>query len=61
MLLTTDTLLDVELKTLGKTLGDKMIQLPYHAVADTVAEVEDEMVVDDTGPCETRGTTSCSG
>ena len=38
-----------------------MTQLPYDALADTIAEVEDETVGDNTGPCETRGTTSCSG
>ena len=35
-----DKLLDVELKTLGKTLADKMTQLPYDTLADTVAEVK---------------------
>ena len=38
-----------------------MTQLPYDAVADTVAEVEDETVGDNTGACETQSTTSCSG
>ena len=46
-------LLDVELKTLANILADKMTQLPYDAVADTVAEVEDETVDDKTGLCET--------
>ena len=38
-----------------------MTQLPYDALADTVAEVEDETVGDNTGACETRDTISCSG
>ena len=35
-----DKLLDVELKTLGKTLAEKMTQLPYNTLADTVSEVK---------------------
>ena len=38
-----------------------MTQLPYDALADTVAEMEDEKVGDNTGACETLGSTSCSG
>ena len=37
-----------------------MIQLPYDAVADTVAEVQDKTVGDNTGACETGSTTLCS-
>ena len=35
----TDTLLDVELKTLENTLADKITQAPFYAVADRLAEV----------------------
>ena len=35
----TDTLLDVELKTLDNTLADKITQAPFYAVADRLAEV----------------------
>ena len=57
----TDTLLDVELKTLGNTLADKITQAPFYAVADRLAEVEAETLGDNTGRCESRGATSCSG
>ena len=55
----TNTLLNLELKTLGKKMVDKITQLPYDAVAHTVAELEDGTVSDNSGACETRGTTSC--
>ena len=42
-------------------MTDKMTQLPYDAVTDRVAGVKDETVGDNTGACETRSTTSCSG
>ena len=57
----TDTLLDVELKTLGNTLADKITQALFYAVADRLAEVKAETLGDNTGGCESRGTTSCSG
>ena len=57
----TDTLLDIELKTLGNTLADKITQVPFYAVADRLAEVEAETLGNNTGRCESRGTTSCSG
>ena len=36
----TDTLLDVELKTLGNTLADKITQAPFYAVADRLAQLK---------------------
>ena len=57
----TDTLLDVELKTLANTLVDQITQAPFYAVADRLAEVKAETLVNNTGRCESRGTTSCSG
>ena len=57
----TDTLQDVELKTLANTVADKITQAPFYAVADRLAEVEAETLGDNTGRCESRGTTSCSG
>ena len=57
----TDTLLDVELKTLGNTLAYKITQAPFYAVADRLAEVKAETLGDNTGRCESRDTTSCSG
>ena len=57
----TDTLLDVELKTLGNTLADKITHTLFYAVADRLAEVVAETLGDNTGRCESRGTTSCSG
>ena len=58
---TLTTLLDVELKTLGNTLANKITQAPFYAVAERLAEVEAETLGDNTGRCESRGTTSCSG
>ena len=57
----TDTLLDVELKTLGNTLADKITHTLFYAVADRLAEEEAETLGDNTGRCESRGTTLCSG
>ena len=57
----TDTLLDVELKTLGNTLADKITHTLCYAVADRLAEVEAETLGDNTGQCESQGTTSCCG
>ena len=57
----TDTLLDVELKTLGNTLADKITHTLFYVVADRLAEVVAETLGDNTGQCESRGTTSCSG
>ena len=48
----TDTLLDVELKTLENTLADEITQAPFSAVADRLAEVEAETLGDNTGRCE---------
>ena len=56
----TDTLLDVEFKTLGNTLADKIRQAPFFAVPDRLAEVQAETLGDKTGRCESRGTTSRS-
>ena len=56
-----DTLLDLELKTLANTLADKITQALFYAVADRLAEVAVETLGDNTGRCESRGTTSCSG
>ena len=36
----TDTLLDVELKTLANTLADKITQAPFYAVADRLAQLK---------------------
>ena len=57
----TDTLLDVELKTLGNTLADKITHTLFYVVADRLAEVVAETLGDNTGRCESRGTTSWSG
>ena len=57
----TDTLLDVELKTLENTLADKITQALFYAVADRLAEVKAGTLGNNTGRCESRGTTSCSG
>ena len=57
----TDTLPDVEFKTLGNTLADKIGQAPFFAVADTLAEVQAETLGDKSGRCESRGTTSRFG
>ena len=57
----TDTLLDVELKTLENTLADKITQTTFYAVADRLAEVKAKTLGNNTGRCESRGTTSCSG
>ena len=57
----TDTLLDVELKTLGNTLADKMTKAPFDAVVDTVAEMEAATLGNNTSRCESGCTTSCSG
>ena len=57
----TDTLLDVEVKTLEKTLADKITQPLFYAVADSLAEVQAETLGDNTGRCKSQGTTSCSG
>ena len=57
----TYTLLDVELKTLENTLANKITQAPFYAVAERLAEVEAETLGDNTGRCESRGATSCSG
>ena len=48
----TDTLLDVERKTLGNTLADKITQAPFYAVANILAEVEAETLGNNTGRCE---------
>ena len=56
-----DTLLDAELKTLANTLANKITQAPFYAVAERLAEVKAETLGDNTGRCESRGTTSCSG
>ena len=48
----TDTQLDVDLKTLGNALADRMTQAPFDAVADTLAEVEAKGIGDNTGGCE---------
>ena len=48
----TDTLLDVEIKTLGNTLANKKTQAPYYAVADRLAEVEVATLGDNTSRCE---------
>ena len=48
----TDTLLDVERKTLGNTLADKITHAPFYAVADMLAEVEAEKLGNNTGRCE---------
>ena len=45
----TDTLLDVEFKTLANTLAYKITQAPFYAVADRLAEVEAETLGDNTG------------
>ena len=47
----TETLLDVELKTLGNTLANKITQAPFYAVADRLAEVEAETLGDNSGRC----------
>ena len=47
----TETLLDVDLKTLGNTLANKITQAPFDAVADRLAEVEAETLGDNTGRC----------
>ena len=47
----TDTLLDVELKTLRNTLVDKMTQALIYAVPDSLAEVEAETLGYNTGRC----------
>ena len=47
----TNTLLDVEFKTLGNTLTDKITQAPFHNVAVRLAEVEAETLGDNTGRC----------
>ena len=57
----TDTLLDEELKTLRNALANKTTQAPFYAVADRLAEVEAETLGDNTGRCESRSMTSCSG
>ena len=57
----TDTLLDVELKTLENTLADKITQATFYAVADRLAEVEAETLGNNTGRCKRRRTTSCFG
>ena len=48
----TDTLLDVEVKTLGITLANKIKQAPFYAVTDRLAEVEAEALGDKTSRCE---------
>ena len=45
----TDTLLNVEVKTLGNTIADKIAQALFYAVADRLAEVEAETLGDNTG------------
>ena len=57
----TDTLLDVQLKKIAKTLADIITQTPFYAVADRLAGVEAETLEDNTGRFESRGTTSCFG
>ena len=57
----TDTLLNVEVKTLGNTMADKIAQALFYAAADRLAEVEAETLGNNTGRCESPGTTSCSG
>ena len=57
----TDTLLNVEVKTLGHTMADKIAQALFYAAADRLAEVEAETLGNNTGRCKSRGTTSCSG
>ena len=52
----TDTLLDVELKTLGNTLANKITQAPFYAVAERLAEVKAETLGDNTGRCEITDT-----
>ena len=55
------TLLNVEVKTLGNTMADKIAQALFYAAADRLAEVEAETLGNNTGQCKSRGTTSCSG
>ena len=44
----TDTLLDVELKTLENTLANKITQAPFQAVGERLTEVEAETLGDNT-------------
>ena len=48
----TDTLLDVEFKTLANTLAEKITQALFYAVADRLAEVQPETLGNNTGRCE---------
>ena len=57
----TDTLLNVEVKTLAHTMADKIAQALFYAAADRLAEVKAETLGNNTGRCKIRGTTSCSG
>ena len=56
----TDTLLNVEVKTLGNTMANKIAQALFYAAADSLAEVKAETLGNNTGRCESPGTTSCS-
>ena len=44
----TDTLLDVELRTLENTLANKITQAPFQAVGERLTEVEAETLSDNT-------------